>query len=811
MPIISFCHIKPIHHSILGLPSIALSIIISLFPPRVFSPAFFFSIFICFPFGSYSTDPLSVNTSDLDLSLEWGIHCMSNILNPQDRDIPYFECWVLNRPQMKFNSQLSVGNVTGRALYALLMAENALGKPIDQDIINKYRKVLIDSYGLVRGIPADPSSIGGPYNTCWIFNNGAGMRGLLGLAQFRNDTTAIDYFNESLDNYQNYFVSHSYSWLSFQQTFGLVGGGTGGSPAWPGPSSSNVRSFPFSTWSISRYYDVTGSSLAFDMAYDFGKILMAYDFPPDGSLSSGDHGFSIVGKMSALAQVAEMTNDSTMKERIRSFYDHGLKGRMSQTGWYPERLSMNSDVGEINNTCEIIQTALHLGDWGWPQYYQDAERFTRSHLLPSQLLDNRFVPDNTSPPTPDAYYDVKERSKGAYGFPAPYGHLSTMNPYFNGGFFFDIVAGGIAEVAEVKMNCYQKLNGDHYLNLLFDFENDDIKSISPYTHGDTLSVTLKTPGSLFVRLSDWVVRNNISVHFQNNVQPYNLTDYYLEVPNPPINETISISFPLPVYETSEVLNGRKIEMMWKGDSLIAMSQMQTGLPYFTDINDARKQMWIESLGGSALALSSPLDGNGTPTIGQLLEEVGISSATDRKGLDSSAVSMNGHDSRLQYRLPYFPDENYTFLLWVRPEAIDPNDVSLHQIVSSWSSSYDDPLRITIIADSLFAGIENETPFMTSGHKIDNHQWYQIAVVKDKNQFRLFINGASIEQIEVPAQVKTQAKDIGIGYNPHYDEGEYFNGILDDVNFYARSLSIEEIADIYRQSTETSVFAYPLYH
>jgi hypothetical protein len=809
MPYNCFCYRSNLH-TLHRIPGRGYSALWSRFPRPFITEIFFLSIFLCYPILSHSTEPLSVNTTDLDLSLESGIHCMSNILNPQDRNIPYFECWVLNRPQMKFNSQLSVGNVTGRALYALLMAEKALCKPIDQDVIAKYRKVILDSYGLVRGIPADPSTIGGPYNTCWIFNNGAGMRGLLGLTQFRNDATANNYFNESLDNYQNYFVSPSYSWLAFQQSFGLVGGGTGGSPAWPGPSSSNVRSFPFATWSISRYYDVTGSPSAYDLAINFGGIHMAYDFPADGSLPNGDHGFEIVGRMSALAQVAEMSNDSTMKNRVRSFYDNGLQERMSQTGWYPERLSMNSDVGEINNTCEIIQTALHLGDWGWPQYYQDAERFTRSHLLPSQLLDNRFVPDNTSPPTPDAYYDVKGRSKGAYGFPAPYGHLSTMNPYFNGAFFFDIVAGGIAEVAEVKMNCYRKFNGNHYLNLFFDIENDDIKANSPYTHGEILSVTLKTPGDLFVRLSDWMVRNNISVHINGYSQSFNLTDYYLQIHNPPINETISIAFPLTVYETNEVINGRNIELMWKGDSLIAMSPMQTTLPYFEDINVARKAIWIDSLGESALALSSPLNGNGTPEIGQLIEEVGISSANDQRGQESGAVRMNGQTSRLRYGLPYFPNDNYTFLVWIRPDAIDPNDVSLHQIVSAWNAFYDDPLRVTLIGDLLFAGIENHTPFMTSGHKIDNHQWYQIAVVKDKGQFRLFLNGVPIEQIEVPAQMDTQATDIGVGYNPHYEEGEYFSGIMDDLNFYARSMSIEEIADIYRQTTETSVFSFPLY-
>ncbi len=767
-----------------------------------------FLLVLSFPStGSLGSEPLEVNTTDLDLALKWGIHCMSNILNPQDRNIPYFECWVLSRPQMKFHSQLSVGNVTGRALYALLMAEKALGQPLDPVVFEKYRTVLLDSYNLVRGIPADPSTIGGPFNTCWIFNNGAGMRGLLGLVQFRNDSTAIEYFNESLSNYNSYFVNPGFSWLAFQQKFGLIGGGTGGSPAWPGPSSSNVRSFPFATWSISRYQQVTGSSLAYEISSIFGGIHMAYDFPADGSISGGDHGFEIVGRMSALAQVATVTNDPIMKERVRAFYDNGLKEHSSQTGWYPERLSMNSDVGEINNTCEIIHTALHLGDWGFPQYYQDAERYTRAHLLPTQLLDNSFVPDNVNPPTPDAYYNVKGRSKGAYGFPAPYGHLATRNPYFNGAFFFDIVAGGIAQVAEIKLNCCRRINGDHYVNLLFGFENDDIAVTSPYPNGNNFNIVVKSPGHLYVRLSDWVDRDTITVHSEGVLLSTTLLDYYLKVSNPPLNKVISIGFPLPVYETSEILNGRKIDMMWKGDSLIAMDQMGSTLPFFQEINSARRQLWIKSLGEEALALASPLDGDGTPETGQLLEESGTLPAVDRNGNEDSAILFDGQSSRLRYGLPYFPIENYTFIVWIRLKEMDPEVVSdgfRLPIVSARSALNDDPLTIFITGNILYAGIIQDTTCLTSGYELKNSCWYHISVVKDNNSFKLYLNGSAIEQISIHPLLETNAKEISIGYNPHFLKSQYFSGQMDEFKFFARDLSAEEIGDQYRQEIKSAI-------
>jgi len=292
--------------------------------------------------------------------------------------------------------------------------------------------------------------------------------------------------------------------------------------------------------------------------------------------------------------------------------------------------------------------------------------------------------------------------------------------------------------------------------------------------------------------------------------PYSLTSFYLQISNPPINEKISIHFPLPIYETSEEINGRKIEMMWKGDSLIAMNQMETTLPFFEDINITRRCLWIESLGKDALALASPLDGNGTPEAGQLSEESGISPTKDRRGKENGAVRFDGHSSRLRYSLPYFPFEDYTFMIWARIDEIVPADVSYHQIVSACNASSDDPLRITLVGNTLYAGLRHETTYLTSGHELEDGRWYQIAVVKKEDSFILYLDGVSIEQIVVPIQLESNSKEVGIGYNPHLQGSEYFAGLMDEFRFFARDLSAEEISDQYYQEIKSTMSSYTYY-
>ncbi len=62
-----------------------------------------------------------------------------------------------------------------------------------------------------------------------------------------------------------------------------------------------------------------------------------------------------------------------------------------------ERDDVNADRGEVNNTGDIVETALILARWGHIEYFEAAERIVRCHLLPSQLRDIGFI---VEPPNP---------------------------------------------------------------------------------------------------------------------------------------------------------------------------------------------------------------------------------------------------------------------------------------------------------------------------------------------------------------------------------------------------------------------------
>ena len=281
--------------------------------------------------------------------------------------------------------------------------------------------------------------------------------------------------------------------------------------------------------------------------------------------------------MSSLAQLAELTSDSQLMERVRAFYDHGLWSIRDTLGWVIENSDndVNPDRGEINNTGDIVETALILGRHGYSQYYEDVECILRNHLLPSQLRDISFIEEPDNPENEDGKRDVARRIRGAFGFPAPYGHQPIDLDIVK--FNLDIVGGGVASLCEAYREIVRSDEEGHRVNMLFDYENNDVAIESPYTH-DCLRIKTKRPGPLFVRIPSWVDSNKLTV--DGNDDSPQLNRGYLAISQPPLNGWIKIQFPLLQRELKLKHDTRNIRVRLRGDEVVAMENFGAELTFF---------------------------------------------------------------------------------------------------------------------------------------------------------------------------------------------------------------------------------------
>jgi hypothetical protein len=267
-------------------------------------------------------------------------------------------------------------------------------------------------------------------------------------------------------------------------------------------------------------------------------------------------------------------------ERVKRFYDRGLWKLRDEIGWSSESVfQKNTDHGEVNNSGDILETALILGRWGYSQCYHDAERILRCHILPSQLRDVSFIHDPPNPNGLDSLRDVARRHLGAFGFPAPYGHESIGAGRDGISFNLDIVGGTVGSLDEAYREVTRQDAVGHWVNLLFDHATDAIKVKSPYTH-DSLQITLRKPAPLFVRIPPWVDRTAIRIEGDQRKPQWH--GDYLFFPSPPVGKPLAIRFPLKEHEItlSGAVHIHPIKVRLRGDEVVAMENFGADLTYF---------------------------------------------------------------------------------------------------------------------------------------------------------------------------------------------------------------------------------------
>lgn len=578
-----------------------------------------------------------VNTSNLDLALQAGVSHLQNILDANNNDLPFFAIWAMNklqsqlygndygsRPtlaQMEFERHLT-SNVAGRALYALLLASDVTGLEIGNDAYQAYKSTVLLSLHkprngnwhdldpanqMVTGTASDPRMYGSTrFDLTHIYNVGAGLRGAVALSALSDDpdATLSGYAHSSAElvdiavyNLRKYYVygggeiggARVYNWEAFRSALGLQGGDRF-SPSVNDdivPNWSNIWvgwSDPFLVYALVKHYEMTGHQASLDLALELRDYAFYSKFPLNPAqvpFHTFGHNFEVVGAMSAYARLALVTNDADMMERVRVRYE-ALRGTgFNSTGWSPENYGINSDVGEANCTAEVIETALTFAEWGWTEYYNDVERFTRGHLLPSQLLDTRFIVTNANPAN-DGQRDVVNRMYGAFGFPAPYGPVSTNIPRVTGGYFADITAGAVSTLSEIKRASYKFKGGVHQINLLFDTDNENLRFASPYNGNGMAMVTPKVAGDIQLRLPTWVDRNVLSQSLLSQNVTFTLEEHYLHIESPAVNQPIQLRLPLITQWNTETTNGRAITIRWQGDEVTSMSRMGTPMAFFPD-------------------------------------------------------------------------------------------------------------------------------------------------------------------------------------------------------------------------------------
>jgi hypothetical protein len=524
-----------------------------------------------------------VNTTDIRDAVSLGCRAMSSVFNADDNDIPFFLAFVRPFVRFRFNPFSTEAHIPGRHLNALLTAEHVLGVKIDEAAVEKHTRAAYLSYSGPVALPLNRDRIGGKLINFNPENTREGFHALYALVAYRGSARAHDLAERAIQAIVRLWnPERGWDRDQLEGTFGLSLIKTSF------PEVPFINGLARAIGPLVKYYRATNSEAALQLATVLKDKAIAENYLETGEYDPkllGVHVHDITCVLSSLAQLAAATQDAPLMNRVKAFYDNGLRQFTNQIGWaaefagptadprFPDRTG-DDDGGEGNSTGDILETALILGRWGYTECYDFAERILRAFLLPSQLRDTSFATDPPNPEGTDDKHAVLERLRGAWGYAAPYGHQPVG--FERVLFTLDVVGGVVGSLCEAFRAISEVTPQGHVVNLLFDHSTDALDVESPYTHG-ALTLRTKRPGPILLRVPSWSDVRQIEVMGATSLP--RLINGYLHISEPRA-QSVTIKLPLTKRDLVLTYRKRRIATRMEGDRILQMENFGADLTFF---------------------------------------------------------------------------------------------------------------------------------------------------------------------------------------------------------------------------------------
>ena len=234
------------------------------------------------------------------------------------------------------------------------------------------------------------------------------------------------------------------------------------------------------------------------------------------------------------------------------------------------------------------------------------------------------------------------------------------------------------------------------------------------------------------------------------------------------------------------------------------SQTEDGIYYceitntnFPDLTLKSQDITIETQTlENGLVAHYPFNGNANDESGNGNDGIinGATLTPDRFNNQNAAYLFNGTDAQITLtNTIQFDSNDFTISGWFNCTNTVPFQYLWRSGVGGNSE-----LGIYINNDTLLLyGSSIESNFyLMSTQKLEENTWYNYAIKREGNNFYMYINGEEdlTGYFEV-GDVDFEGASVSIGYN-YSTPGEYFNGIIDDINVYNRALTATEIMTMY---------------
>ncbi len=318
------------------------------------------------------------------------------------------------------------------------------------------------------------------------------------------------------------------------------------------------------------------------VAEKLAKVNIESAFNPDGTIrmgSAGTHFHSLTGLTTALVDLAMIKGDKALLERAKTIFDKGLKPFRTSFGWAKENLGHEEPEGEVCATADLVQAALYLGLAGYTEYFQEAERIARNHLIATQLFD------------PLALAGREGRSeeeialiKRAYGTVSGWGLPNQFAARRN-------------EVPDAMMCCcHQAMQALHdlwlyattldkdelHVNLHFTLETKYAIVESGIPYKGYLKVKPRGSWIVLIRQPSFTDPSEVEVRVNGDRRAPDERNGFLDIGHVEEGSVIELKFPLKLYKVREEVFGETYETTWLSDTVVDINPPGKAYPIYSN-------------------------------------------------------------------------------------------------------------------------------------------------------------------------------------------------------------------------------------
>lgn len=525
--------------------------------------------------------------------LALGVEFIINNLDERHNFTPFFHYELIQEPACMRHGPFDSPHVVGRFLDALGRCSRIIELPHETEIYDALAQQLYDS--LERHPSGLPWNSAAPWqpDVAAMHNCREVALGLLALWNWRADGQA----ERALRRLCRSILEAVGDGARFPgESLGRAG--------WMNAFNGILAPPPATTGRLIRplvqYYRLAADEVALELAGRFAADNLALAFAADGSIAeaAGTHMHSITGTITGLIDYGILVGDGTIVEGARRAYDFGMRPFRSSYGWVKEfrwvpwlaeplraagYAGFDINRGEANNTGDLIEAALLLGQAGYPGYYEDADRMLRNHLLASQVVNTLWLreADGYEDDEETRYGDVARRARGGFCF----GGISDLISYPEEAYQVnaDLVGGALQAICEAWEAIADVRDNTVRVDLLYSKEDAVYSLTCPPPGPEPITLRLHQAASLRLRIPSWA--SPAAVALQINDEPRSsardaISDGYLSLSTLAPDSVVKVWLPSRRETVTEVVGGERCEIDWHNDTVLGISPPARYLPLY---------------------------------------------------------------------------------------------------------------------------------------------------------------------------------------------------------------------------------------